>query len=297
MTMPGGPGQIVTTSYLDDELIPQRTIIPIMGMTLELVACDKAFALSPDDIVDFLDKVILPSPAPLEGIVSARSATYVLRSKDDKPLEDWLSTDSQTVEVAKDGAILVTVNPTQAPAGVRFPYSGSDAEALKALQPNRYVQSEHKSVTALARQAVGNATDAAEAARRIETFVGEYITEKNLSVGYATAVEVAASRQGDCSEHAVLTAAMCRAVGIPARMVTGYLYVPEWGHYQHVFGGHAWTEAYIGGKWIGLDATGDSRSVGVGHLAESVGNGEPVDFFHMVTTMGRFNIAEVRLKQ
>jgi len=64
-------------------------------------------------------------------------------------------------------------------------------------------------------------------APRIEQFVGDHIDEKNLSIGYASALEVAQSKQGDCSEHAVLAAAICRAAGIPARVATGLVYVEE----------------------------------------------------------------------
>ena len=66
-----------------------------------------------------------------------------------------------------------------------------------------------------------------EAVRRIESFVARYIDNKSMSVGYASAVEVVESRQGDCSEFAVLTAALCRAVGIPAQVVVGIAYVKE----------------------------------------------------------------------
>jgi len=83
------------------------------------------------------------------------------------------------------------------------------------MQPNRFLQSDNKQIIKLARRAIGGTKDAAGAVKKIEAFVGDYIENKSLSVGYASAVEVAASRQGDCTEHAVLVAAMCRAVGIP----------------------------------------------------------------------------------
>ena len=41
----------------------------------------------------------------------------------------------------------------------------------------------------------------------------------------ATAAEVARSREGDCTEHAVLLAALARARGIPARVAMGLVYV------------------------------------------------------------------------
>ena len=40
-------------------------------------------------------------------------------------------------------------------------------------------------------------------------------TEKDLSVGFATAADVARTAQGDCTEHAVLLAALLRASDIP----------------------------------------------------------------------------------
>ncbi|GAI55549.1 unnamed protein product, partial [marine sediment metagenome] len=113
--------------------------------------------------------------------------------------------------------MIVTVEPIVAPRGARFPYVGRDKTILEAMKPNRFLQSDSKEIIDLARRAVGDTKDAAEAIRMIESFVAEYIENRGLSVGYASAVEVAVSRVGDCSEYAVLTAAMCRAVGIPAQ--------------------------------------------------------------------------------
>jgi transglutaminase-like putative cysteine protease len=129
--------------------------------------------------------------------------------------------------------------------------------------------------------------------------VAEYIENKNLSVGYASAAEVAASRQGDCSEFAVLAAAMCRAVGIPAKVVVGIAYVDDFAGIQG-FGGHAWTLAYVGSKWVGLDAAFKSAGRGgydAGHIALAAGNGEPADFFTLAATLGQFKIEKVLVRK
>jgi len=97
--------------------------------------------------------------------------------------------------------------------------------------------------------------------QKIEKFVCEYISDKNLSVGYASAAEVAQSREGDCTEHAVLVAALCRAVGIPARVTVGLVYVDSFGGQENIFGPHAWAEVNINSKWYGLDATGAPRAL------------------------------------
>jgi len=44
---------------------------------------------------------------------------------------------------------------------------------------------------------------------------------KNFETAFAPASEVAQTLAGDCTEHGVLVAAMCRAVGVPARVVVG----------------------------------------------------------------------------
>jgi transglutaminase-like putative cysteine protease len=199
------------------------------------------------------------------------------------------------VQHLENGTSIVTVKPVAAPVGVRFPYTGKDKTILEAMKPTRFLQSDHKEIIALARRAVGNTKDTAEAAQNIEAFVAKYIEDKDLSVGYASAVDVAASRQGDCSEHAVLAAAMCRAIGIPAQMVVGIAYVKDFAGRQG-FGGHAWIQAYVGGKWVGLDAAFKGTGRGgydAGHIALAAGNGNPEDFFNLVTTLGKFKIDKV----
>jgi len=150
------------------------------------------------------------------------------------------------------------------------------------------------------------ARDTAEAARRIESFVAEYITNKSLSVGYASAAEVVESRQGDCSEFAVLTAALCRAAGIPAEVVVGMAYVKEFAGIEG-FGGHAWARAYVGGdkqgrggRWIGLDAAFKSGGRGgydAGHIALATGDGEPGAFFNMASALGQFTIENIKIQR
>jgi hypothetical protein len=288
-------GTVGMTNYVDDRCLDQKVLTAVAGINLEIVACTRDVALSPNDPVDFFDKVILPSPQPLENLSSARSVTYHLAGTGGGEL-NIPAMDSQTVRQGEAGQVVVTVGVTQAPAGASFPYSGNDKAALAAMKPTRYLESDRAEIVSLARKAVGNTRDAAEAARRIEKFVREYITTKDLSVGYATAAEVAASRQGDCTEHAVLAAAMCRAVGIPAQVVAGVAYVAEFAGREGVFGPHAWVRAYAGGKWIGLDAMLPG-GWDPGHIALAAGGGSPSDFFGIISTLGNFKIARIDVQK
>lgn len=95
-----------------------------------------------------------------------------------------------------------------------------------------------------------------EVAQTIDTlvrFVDTSIPEKTSLHGFLIASQVAVEAAGDCSEHAVLTAAIARALGFPARVALGVLLVDdgsEIGAY-----GHAWAEVFDGEAWRIADAT------------------------------------------
>jgi hypothetical protein len=304
LNMPGA-GQISSTSYVDDQMRALKSVVPIAGMQVEMIDCAKEFALGNVDVLDLIDKMFVKSPEPIDDVGSASSITYTLNPGKGAVLV-IPSTDNQKAERLPDGKISLTIKPVEVLAGGAFPYKGTDPKLLEAVKPTRYVQSDDKRVVDLARKAAGDTKDAVEAARRIESFVARYIDNKSLSVGYASAAEVVESRQGDCSEFAVLTAALCRAVGIPAQVVVGVAYVKEFGGLQG-FGGHAWVQAYVGadehgqgGKWIGLDSAFKSGGRGgydPGHIALAVGNGDPGDFFNMATALGQFKIEKIEVQK
>jgi hypothetical protein len=294
-----GAGEMVSTTYVDQKLRAQKSTVPVAGMMIEMLACEKEFALGANDVLDVVDKMFLKSPQPLADVRTAKSATYHLSSIEQGKELELPSTDNQSVRTAGHGSYVVTVKPVAAQTGAKFPYKGKDKAILEALKPNRFLQSDDKRVIELARKAVGGTKDAAEAVKKIEAFVAEYMENKGLSVGYASAVEIVGSKQGDCSEFAVLTAAMCRAIGIPAQVVVGVAYVKEFAGLEDRFGGHAWVQAYVGDKWVGLDAAFKSAGLGgygPGHIALAVGNGEPADFFSLVGVMGQFKIDKAVIK-
>jgi transglutaminase-like putative cysteine protease len=274
-------------------------------MQVEMVDCAKEFALGNNDVLELIDKMFVKSPEPIENVGSASSITYTLNPG--KGVSFTIpSTDNQTAQRLPDGKISLTIKPVTVSSGGAFPYKGSDPKLLEAVKPTRFLQCDDKRVVELARKAVGDTKDAVEAVRRIESFVARYVDNKSMSVGYASAAEVVESRQGDCSEFAVLTAALCRAVGIPAQVVVGIAYVKEFAGMQG-FGGHAWDQAYVGGdergqggKWISLDAAFKSAGWGgydAGHIALAVGNGDPGDFFNMATSLGQFKIEKIEIQR
>jgi hypothetical protein len=92
-----------------------------------------------------------------------------------------------------------------------------------------------------------------EAALRVNDFVFEFIKDKCLDVGFASAPEVARSPRGDCTEHTVLMVAMLRRLGVPARAALGWAAL-DMGN-ETILGLHTWAEVKIGQRWIPMDPT------------------------------------------
>jgi hypothetical protein len=87
----------------------------------------------------------------------------------------------------------------------------------------------------------------------IREFTGESIPHKSMERGWDLASRVARTGVGDCTEHAVLLAALARSVARPARVVAGLLILRSGGELHAL--GHAWAEVKEGGRWVALDAT------------------------------------------
>jgi transglutaminase/protease-like cytokinesis protein 3 len=83
----------------------------------------------------------------------------------------------------------------------------------------------------------------------------------------APASQVARELRGDCRQYALLTTALCRAAGLPARTALGLVYVEKSG--RPYLGLHMWTEVWVDGQWRGLDACLGPGGVGVGHVKVS----------------------------
>ncbi len=111
-----------------------------------------------------------------------------------------------------------------------------------------YIQSNHPKIRQTAALIKGAETNALRLFRKIAMWVYNAIEEKNYNTEMASAVEVLERKQGDCTEHSVLTVALARASGIPARIAAGLYYTEE------SFTYHMWVEAMVGEDlWVAVD--------------------------------------------
>jgi len=94
-------------------------------------------------------------------------------------------------------------------------------------------------------------------ADQVVEFVSDYIERKTYQRAFDIASRVAETKSGDCTEHAVLTAALLRRFGYSARIVLGLVLLavvePE-GEPRVMAVGHAWVEYHDRKQWLIADA-------------------------------------------
>ena len=150
-----------------------------------------------------------------------------------------------------------------------YPTDRSAYESLeKYLDPQEAIESDDPVLMAKARELAEGSRNSWEAATRIAKWVAGNIDY--AIPGGVMARKTYDLRAGECGAHSLLTAALCRGVGIPARVVWGCMYIPSFGG---AFGQHAWNEIYMGkAGWIPLDSTAnetdfcDSGHIRIGEL-------------------------------
>src|SRR5205823_3136006 len=128
--------------------------------------------------------------------------------------------------------------------------------------PSEAVQSDDALIVSMAAEAAGNLPPGRDLARALEKYVYRCISKKSFAKSFSTAAEVARSREGDCTEHAVLLAALARACRVPARPVVGLVYYPP----AQGFAYHMWAELYVEDHWLPLDATLGQGGIAADHI-------------------------------
>ncbi|MBN1124678.1 MAG: transglutaminase domain-containing protein [Sedimentisphaerales bacterium] len=293
-------GTFAFTEYVDDQFNTLKELSSVGGLEMSRLACSPSFAKAPVGEVHLETVVAVTSPVPIEDIQGDSIVYRIEPRKGFSPV--FPSTDYQTIESQTDGSFLVRVHTFKDPSGIQRPYTGNDEAVLRAMEPTDLIQCDDPMIVKLAQQATGNTTDAAKAARKIESFVHGYISPDVHVVDstmFPSALEVAHERKGVCRHYAVLTAALCRAAGIPAQVVVGYVYVGDYARLRNAFVGHAWTQAYIGGKWIALDSTrptlfGMLKTHTIGHIATHINNGNKAEISDLMDTLATFQITTVQ---
>ncbi len=127
------------------------------------------------------------------------------------------------------------------------------------LGSSRYVESSAE-LWKLGLDITGDCTDVFDAAERIRRHIFQnWSYAPNTTTASTPVKEVLRTGTGVCQDFAHLMIGICRAVGIPARYVSGYLYSGQDSTLRGTQASHAWCEIFIPGRgWYGLDPTNDT---------------------------------------
>lgn len=140
------------------------------------------------------------------------------------------------------------------------------------LQASEYVPLDVE-IWRLGRDAAEGRTDAWDAVQAMMRFVHEHFSYDAAATTVNTRVgDVLRDRRGVCQDFAHVLISMCRSLKIPARYVSGYLYVGPAETLRGNLASHAWVEVYLPGYgWLALDPT----------------NNRPADEHHVKVAVGR----------
>ena len=280
-----------TVSWVDADQNVLKMAMSLMGYDLTMLACSQSCAQAPNQTSDILTHALVRAPAALSATDLRRGVTLKLSAtKAGAPLQ-FSDTDEQRASATAEG-VKLRIEPLGAkPQGADDTVAREAGPAASDSQPNDWLQSDAPEIRKLAREGAGEAKTPGEQMQQLEQFVRNYIRTKDLNVGYASALEVAKKPEGDCTEHAVLLAALGRSLGIPTRVVDGLAYTDHYAGVEHVFVPHAWVQAFIDGRWHSYDAA--LHGFDAGHIALSVGDGDPWRFFAGFDTLGRMRVDAV----
>ena len=129
----------------------------------------------------------------------------------------------------------------------------ADPTAAQYVAPEALIESDAPEIRAEAEGAVRGIVGTRARAERLTRYVNSLL-EKKPTVSIPSAREVLRTKVGDCNEHTALYVAMARALGIPARIAVGLVFIHGAFYY------HAWPEVYIDegsnrGLWLPVDPT------------------------------------------
>lgn len=260
------PLQILWADPNTFEVVRSSTKMPGFGyLVVNRSSKEEALKpLDPNQLPDIMEQQAIKIAQRIVRPHERNRITYRINMADEKePWNAFPSDGRQSVQNIdeKTKSFDLVVSAMRAPPAVA-PVGAVDPGA-EFTKSNFFVTSDDPLVKKHAAIATNGRTDPWDKAQAIERWVKDNMRVQNFSEAMAPASVVAKTMTGDCTEYSMLTAAMCRAVGVPSRTAIGLVYVegPE-----PMLGFHMWTEVFVRGQWVAIDATLGQGSVGPAHI-------------------------------
>ncbi len=219
----------------------------------------------------------------LEGVLPEDSELELLRMKVIGGTEWDIPSDNFRQKFAKSE---LTISREEIPEAT-YALPCTDSRMERHLAPSVFIRSDHPQVMETARQIVGAEKDPVKAARLINTWVHDNL-KKVPTPAVPDAHAVLVRRQGDCNEHAVLAAALARAVGLPAQIAVGLVHSGDGFYY------HAWVTYWVGERWFSGDPLMNQIPAGPTHVTLLYGDVEK--HVNVLSFLGRLRLKVLEAK-
>ncbi len=261
---------------------------PMFGSSLTIKATDRERALNSHLALRALAGVMMKSPFRISTAAMQGHIRYRFSFRDG--IEFALPQTGEQRVTAEQGFVTVDICDDCGPG-----LTGDEAALADALKPTVWLQSDHPKLKAIAGPV---AKLPISDAQKMETLIQKarpYLGKVDFT-GHYSALETMSRRAADCTDAAVLLAALGRAAGIPTRVASGLVYSRESYHgVSNVFMPHTWTLAWVDGKWRSFDLALDNFDST--HIALTIGDGDERSVLAAGQLAGLLhweNMAEVR---
>jgi len=137
-----------------------------------------------------------------------------------------------------------------------FRYSDEDFPSLSNALAKRYVD-ENVGTWALQYLDPADTTSTMKILRSMTSGIRRDFTySRRVEKGVQTPEETLRTRSGSCRDFAVLMIEAIRSLGVAARFVSGYIFIPNSSGLAGGGATHAWVQAYLpGAGWVDFDPT------------------------------------------
>jgi hypothetical protein len=247
----------VTERYAGDGvLVESAAPLGIGELKTRLTSRERAINASQRAGAEVLVASFVPAKRRIFGVMEKMRLAVRVETKSGE-ISEFPSVGAQRVRRVAPNALEITVDAAR----------GSEPEPGDATNPAYLARSSLIDGSAPSVRRILEATlpkdreaTPAERAELLRRATDRALPSKNLASPFASAAEAAEARGGDCSEHAVLLAALLRETGIPARVASGLVYADRFAGERNVWAWHVWTQALLPEpdgtlRWRDLDAT------------------------------------------
>ncbi|MBU2561690.1 MAG: transglutaminase-like domain-containing protein [Nanoarchaeota archaeon] len=141
---------------------------------------------------------------------------------------------------------------------ISFPYSGFSSDIVPYTRPSKNIDSDSQKIIDKASELAAGESDYYSVVFKMADWTKENVkydlSTLNTKASHKASM-VLAHKDGVCDEITTLFMALLRAVGIPAKFVSGIAYT-ESPEFPQKWGAHGWAEVYFPGTgWVPFDVT------------------------------------------